>query len=130
MFYRVAADLVVLFHLGFLLFVVAGALLVVRWRWIAWFHLPCAVWGSLVELWGWICPLTPMELHFRRLGGQAGYSGGFVEHYLLPILYPTHLTRDHHLILGVLVIALNVILYGYVFRRARGERSGILRDQT
>jgi len=130
MFNRTAADLVVLFHVGFLLFVVAGALLVVRWRWLAWVHLPCAVWGSLVELLGWICPLTPLELHFRRLGGQAGYSGGFVEHYLLPILYPTHLTRDHQLILGVLVIALNVVLYGWVVRRARGKRSRNFPDQT
>jgi hypothetical protein len=117
---QIAADLVVLFHLAFVVFVVAGAVLVLRWRWVAWLHVPCAVWGGLIELFGWICPLTPLEIHLRRLGGEAGYSGGFLERYLIPILYPGALTRGIQIGLGILVVALNVALYVLVWRRARG----------
>ena len=93
MIYRALADLVLVVHLGFVLFVVLGGLLVVRWPWLAWLHVPAAVWGVLIEFMGWICPLTPLENSFRVAGGGAGYSGGFIEHYIRPILYPAGLTR-------------------------------------
>ena len=119
--YRLLADLVVVAHLLFVLFVVAGGLLVLRWPRLAWLHVPAAVWGALIEFAGWICPLTPLENRLRRLGGEAGYEGGFVEEYLLAILYPAGLTRTHQLVLGALVLALNLGVYGYVLWRHRAE---------
>jgi hypothetical protein len=119
--FHIAADLVVVFHLAFVVFVVAGALLVLRWPWVAWIHLPCAIWGGLIEFFGWICPLTPLEIHLRGLGGEAGYAGGFLERYLIPILYPGALTREIQIGLGVFVVALNVALYVLVWKRARGR---------
>src|SRR5574337_273160 len=86
--YLLIANLLVFLHLAFVGFVVLGALLVLRWPRLAWIQLPCALWGALIEFAGWGCPLTPLENRFRQLGGQAGYAGGFIEHYLLPILYP------------------------------------------
>lgn len=123
---RLGADALALLHLTFVLFVVFGGLLVLRWPRCACLHLPAAVWGALVELTGWICPLTPLENQLRRIAGKAGYPGGFVEHYLMPLLYPPGLTRDLQLALGVGVLLLNVALYGLVlFRRARrGRRTG------
>ena len=123
MVYRVLADLTVLLHLAFVVFVVVGALLVLRWRRVAWLHLPCAAWGGAIEFFGWICPLTPLELELRRLGGEAGYSGGFLEQYLIPILYPGALTREIQIVLGVVVVALNAGLYFLVWRRGRGRGS-------
>lgn len=121
--YRLLADMVVLFHVAFLVFVVLGGFLVLRWGWVAWMHLPSAVWGTLIELFGWVCPLTPLEIRFRQLGGEAGYSTSFLEHYLMPILYPTHLTRGIQVVLGVLVLALNLGIYAWVF--ARRKRGGV-----
>jgi hypothetical protein len=88
---------------------------------VAYLHIPAAVWGALIELAGWVCPLTPLEQWLRRRAGGAGYSGGFIEHYILPVLYPSALTRPIQLILGVLVIAANLGIYAYVFRRNGGE---------
>ncbi|MEZ4587840.1 MAG: DUF2784 domain-containing protein [Gemmatimonadales bacterium] len=119
---RVAADLVVLVHLLFVVYVVAGALLVLRWPATAWVHLPAAAWGALIELTGWICPLTPLENRLRAQGGEAGYAGGFVEHYVLPVLYPDGLTSGTQRALGLLVIVLNLFLYSLVVRRARRAR--------
>lgn len=116
---RVAADLVVLVHLLFVVYVVAGALLVLRWPASAWVHVPAAAWGALIELTGWICPLTPLENRLRAQGGEAGYPGGFIEHYVLPVLYPDGLTPATQRALGLLVIALNLVLYSLVVRRAR-----------
>ena len=113
MFYRPLADVLVLLHLVFVVFVVAGGFLVLRRPRLVWVHLPAAAWGFLIELFGWICPLTNLEVDLRRMGGEAGYSGGFVEHYLLPILYPTGLTRGHQLFLGLLVVAVNGGVYGW-----------------
>ncbi len=87
---------------------------------MAYFHIPAAVWGALIEFAGWVCPLTPLEHWLRRQAGSAAYSGGFIEHYILPILYPSALTRDIQLLLGFLVIALNLAIYAYVFRRRQG----------
>ena len=119
MLYRLLADLVVLVHFGFVLFVVFGGLLALRWPRAAWFHLPAAVWGAGIEFLAGICPLTPLENHLRRLGGEAGYTGGFVEHYLLPVLYPSGLTRGVQLVLGILVVVFNVAVYAWTYRRSR-----------
>ncbi len=122
--YRVLADLVVGLHVLFVLFVVAGGLLVLRWPKVAFVHLPAAVWGAAIEFAGWICPLTPLENSLRRQAGESGYSTGFIEHYLLPILYPSALTRDIQLLLGVAVIGINLAIYAYVVRRRhKGRRS-------
>lgn len=111
------ADLVVVVHFLFVLFVVAGGFLVLRWPRVAYFHIPAAIWGAAIELVGGICPLTPLENSLRQQAGGIGYSGGFIEHYILPVLYPSALTRDIQLLLGLLVLVLNVAIYGYVFRR-------------
>ncbi|HEY5940625.1 MAG TPA: DUF2784 domain-containing protein, partial [Gemmatimonadales bacterium] len=119
---RLMADLVVAVHFLFVLFVVLGGLLVLRWPRLAYVHVPAAVWGAAIELGGWICPLTPLEISLRQQAGGTGYSGGFIEHYILPVLYPSALTRDIQLLLGFLVIAFNVTIYAYVFRK-RGQRN-------
>lgn len=96
----ILADLVMIPHLAFVIFVVCGGLLVLKWRWIAWLHLPAAVWGAVVEFTGWICPLTPLENWLREQGGEASYRSDFIAQYLLPVLYPEDLTRDLQLLLG------------------------------
>ncbi len=113
----VLADSVVLLHMCFVVFVVAGGLLALRWRRMAWVHVPCAVWGAWIEFAGWICPLTPLEIWLRRRAGEAGYERGFIEHYILPVLYPSELTRSTQLVLGIVVVVLNVVLYAWVWRR-------------
>jgi hypothetical protein len=119
MAFRVLADLVVVAHLAFIAFVVAGGALV-RWRrGIALLHLPCAIYGAAIELWGWTCPLTPLENHLRRLGGERGYAGGFIEHYLLPIIYPRALTPRAQAALGILVALVNLAIYAWALRRRR-----------
>lgn len=117
--YAVLADLVLIAHVAFVLFVVGGALLVVRAPRLAWLHLPCAAWGAWIELSGGVCPLTPLEVELRRRAGEAGYAGGFLEHYVVPILYPPGLTREIQIVLGVAVLLLNLGLYAWVWRRRR-----------
>lgn len=120
MIYRLLADLVVLLHLAFVVFAVAGGLLVLRWRWVAWLHLPALAWAAFVEFSGRICPLTPLENTLRAAGGEAGYAGDFVEHYLLPVLYPVGLTQDVQLLLGAGLVVLNACVYGFLaWRRPR-----------
>jgi len=119
MVYAVAADLLLVFHFGFVCFVVAGGLLVLKWRWLMVLHLPAVAWGALIELQGWLCPLTPWEQQFRLAAGQVGYHGDFVGHYLLPVLYPPGLGHDTQLILGSVVIVVNVIVYGWLILRRR-----------
>lgn len=121
MLYEVLADFVLILHLCFILFVVLGGLLVLKWRWVAWGHLPAAAWGALVELAGWICPLTPLENALRRAAGGGAYDTTFVERYLVPIVYPSGLTREVQMALGLLVLAINLVVYGVVWRR-RGRR--------
>src|ERR687897_3391396 len=101
MAYRILADLVVGVHALFVVFVVFGGLLPLRWPWVAAVHLPAAVWGTLIEFRGWVCPLTPLEKSLRASAGQAGYEGEFVEHYILPLLYPGQMTRGIQVSLGV-----------------------------
>ena len=117
MLYRVLADVVVLLHTAFVVFVVVGGFLVWRWRWVVWAHVPCALWGIAIEYGGWICPLTPLEKAFRARAGLEGYRGGFVEHYVIPLLYPAGLTRPAQATLGTLVLAVNLVAYGMLVRR-------------
>jgi len=124
MIHRFLADVLVVVHLAFVLFVLLGGVLVLWRRRLALLHLPVAAWGVLIELSGWVCPLTPLEVRLRRLGGQAGYSGGFVEHYILPVLYPSGLTRQHQVWLGILVGLLNLGIYGWILRRMAKNRGG------
>jgi len=119
MIHSALADLVLVVHFGFIVFVGLGGLLALRWPRAAFVHLPAALWGILIELFGWICPLTPIENSLRRSAGEAGYSGGFVEHYLLPIIYPGGLTRDVQLTLAAIVVAVNLVVYLVVWRRLR-----------
>lgn len=117
---RLAADVVIFLHLGFILFVVAGGFVVLRWEKLAWLHIPCALWGVWIEFTGRVCPLTPLENWLRIAAGSAGYSGGFIEHYILPFVYPAGLTRGIQLVLGVGVIVINLCIYGLVvFRHLR-----------
>lgn len=121
MLWRLLANLVVLLHGLSILFIVFGGFLTWRWRWLAWVHVPFAVWGVLIEYYGWVCPLTPLENALRARAGLAGYSGGFIEHYLLPIIYPAGLTPRVQLVLGTLVLAVNLAAYaGFVYRGLKG----------
>ena len=114
---RVLADGLVLIHLAFVAFVVLGGLLAFRWRWMPWVQIPCAVWGFLIELCGWICPLTPLENRLRRQSGVEGYEGGFIEHYLVPLLYPDWLSLPVQVVLASIVVAANALIYFAVWRR-------------
>jgi hypothetical protein len=117
--YGFLADLVLWIHLAFVLFVVGGGLLVLKWPRIAWLHLPAAIWGAMIEFAGWICPLTPLENRLLIQSGESPYQGDFIDHYLLPILYPTELTRTVQIVLGLLVVVINVALYGWAAAKIR-----------
>lgn len=119
MLFRILADLLVGLHFLFVVFVVTGGFLTWRWPRVAWVHVPVAVWGALIEFAGWICPLTPLESRLRRAAGQAGYAGGFIEHYIIPIVYPGGLTRELQIALGAVVVVVNAIAYGRLIRRRR-----------
>jgi len=116
MLHRWLADLVLLVHLAFIVFVVLGGFLVLRRPRVAWLHIPAALWGTYIELFDGWCPLTPLEKHFRLLGGQAGYEGGFIEHYVTAIIYPDGLTRTVQITFGVLVVLVNIAVYRKVLR--------------
>ena len=119
MMYPLLADLVLIVHLAFVVFVLCGGLLVLRWRWIAWLHLPAAVWGAVVEFTGWVCPLTPLENWLRTQAGEATYPGDFIGRYLPSILYPDALTPDIQVVLGVLVLVVNLAIYGWLWQAGR-----------
>lgn len=120
---RVLADLVLVVHGLFIVFVVAGGFLALRWPRVAWIHLPLAAWGAWVELANEVCPLTPLENSLRRAAGEAGYEGGFLERYLLGMIYPEGLTRDVQILLGTLVVVVNLVVYGFVLHRRRSART-------
>lgn len=120
--FALLADLVVALHLAFVAFAIAGGLLVWRYPWVAWLHLPALLWAIGIEIYGGVCPLTPLENQLRVMAGEAGYAGGFVEHYLLPVLYPAGLTRDTQVVLGLGLAGLNALIYlGLLRRQARGR---------
>ena len=120
--FRVLADATVVLHLGFVLFVVLGGLVVARWRRVAWVHVPAACWGAWIEFADWVCPLTPLENWLREQGGGTAYSSSFIEHYLLPILYPESLSRELQWVLGGAVLLINVVVYIVVFHRGVRRR--------
>ena len=119
MSYRLMADIIVVTHFAFTIFVLLGGILAIWWRKIVWLHIPAAVWGALIEFAGWICPLTPLENRLRIKGGEAGYQGGFVEKYILPVIYPEGLTREIQIILGVFVIIVNLAIYWKIFHKGK-----------
>jgi len=119
-----SADAVVLLHLGFIVFVALGGLLALRWPRVAWVHLPAVVWGILIELTGWVCPLTPLENRLRATAGEPAYTGSFIDRYIMPIVYPHDLTRGMQLVLAAAVIVVNLIIYGNLVFRRRGQGSG------
>lgn len=124
MWYRIAADFVLITHFAFVLFVVLGGFLALRWPRLAWVHLPVALYGAIIEFLGFICPLTPLENSLRQRGGEAGYSGGFIDHYITATIYPSGLTRGIQLVLGVAVLVLNAVVYAIVVRRAHRPATG------
>jgi hypothetical protein len=111
------ADILVLLHLAFIAFVSLGGLLVLRWPILAYLHIPCLLWGIAIELGGFICPLTPLEVHWRLAAGQAGYDGGFIDHYIMPLIYPPGLTRAIQVSLAVALVVFNGVIYGYLWAR-------------
>lgn len=115
--YRLLANAVVACHALFIVFIILGGFLAWRWRWVAALHVPCAIWGVLIEYRGWLCPLTPLENLLRAKAGEQGYSGGFIEHYLLPAIYPAGLTPRVQAVLGTAVLAVNLLAYGVLIRR-------------
>ncbi|HEV2042790.1 MAG TPA: DUF2784 domain-containing protein [Casimicrobiaceae bacterium] len=119
MAYRAAADAILVAHLAFVLFVVFGALLLLRWPRLAWLHIPAFVWAAFIEFSGTICPLTPLEVALRQRAGQAGYGGSFVDHYVVSLLYPEGLTQNTQAMLGAMVVAINAAIYIVAFRRRR-----------
>jgi len=126
---RVLATFVVLIHMAFVAFVVAGGVLALRWPRVAWVHLPAALWGAMIALVGWICPLTPFENWLRVRGGAVAYDTGFLEHYLLPVLYPVAMTRGLQIGAGAFVVLVNALVYWRVFHarcagHARGAAAG------
>lgn len=116
---RLTADAVLVLHLAFIVFAMLGGLLALHWRWMPCLHVPAALWGFFVEATGRICPLTPLENTLRQQAGQSGFSGGFVEHYLIPLIYPSGLTRDVQWLLAGVVVAVNLAVYGWVLARRR-----------
>jgi hypothetical protein len=98
-------------------FVIAGGLFVMRFSWVALLHIPAVVWGAVVEINGWICVLTPWENRLRNLAGQEGYTQGFIEYYLIPLIYPAELTHDMQLVMGVIVITINLCMYTFIIYR-------------
>ncbi|HEX8411743.1 MAG TPA: DUF2784 domain-containing protein [Thermoanaerobaculia bacterium] len=116
MTYNLAAATIAVLHLAFIVFVLLGGLLVLRWPKLAWVHVPAAVWGVLIEFFGWWCPLTRWENYFLEQAGRAGYGGGFVAHYIMPVIYPPGLTRGMEIAIGILVLVINVSVYMKAFR--------------
>lgn len=114
MFYRVLADLVLILHFAFIVYAIFGGLLVLKWKWTIFLHIPVVAWGVLVEVFAWICPLTPLENEFRMAAGIADYSGSFVDQYLIPIVYPDNLTREVQWLLGIALLLINLVIYSMV----------------
>lgn len=115
--YLLLAEITVLLHFLFVVFVTIGALLLLRWPKLIWLHLPALFWGIYIQFSGGYCPLTPLEKTFRQLAGIETYDGGFINHYLIPIIYPPGLTYEMQIMIGIGLIVMNLLFYGlYVFR--------------
>lgn len=121
MIFKILADLVLVLHFCFILFVLFGASLVFKYPRVIWFHLPIAAYGMLISFFRWVCPLTPLENTFRALAGEQGYETGFIEHYLLPLIYPGDLTSSIAITMGLFVLTLNGLLYGVLFYRNKKQ---------
>lgn len=121
MVYSLAADAVMLVHFAFVLFVMLGGIAAWRWPRMAWLHLPALAWGVLVTVMRWVCPLTPLEQRLREAAGQASYEGGFIAHYIEPLVYPQELPWSIKLFLAALLLAFNVALYWHAWYRLRHE---------
>ena len=117
MIYRVLADLILVTHFAFAIFTVLGGVLILRWQSLLWVHLASVFWGVVIQWANLTCPLTPLESYLREMGGEGGYRGGFIEHYVSMILYPENLTVELRYLLVIVLIAVNLIVYGYVFLR-------------
>ena len=113
------SELLVLVHFAFVLFVVFGGMFTLKWRWMVWVHLPAVLWGVIVEVTGWVCPLTILENNFRLQAGQQGYGGDFLAHYLMPVLYPPGLDLNLQLLMAGTAILINIVIYSYVFKKTR-----------
>lgn len=122
--YNVAADFIVLLHFSFIVFVLIGGLLVFKWRWLIWVHLPAAIWGALIVIVGWICPLTPIENMLRQAGGSEVYLTGFIQHYIEPVIYPSDLKPEIFIAMGIFVIVVNVIVYTIIFIKCKRIKGG------
>jgi Protein of Unknown function (DUF2784) len=122
MFFRVSADLVVVIHFAFVIFAVLGGILVLKRKKWAWMHVPSLLWAALIEFADWMCPLTWLEDWLREKGGATSYSGDFVGHYLLPVLYPDKLTRSLQITLGLLVVVGNAVIYAWLLRQTMKMR--------
>ena len=121
MLYQLAADAVVLLHFGFILYVVLGGLLSYKWLYLLWLHLPAVIWWAVMSMAGWICPLTPLEIKFRAAGGGGHYSSGFIEHYILPVIYPAGLSRELQTTMGIALLVVNVLVYlGLIIKYKNG----------
>jgi hypothetical protein len=119
MLYQVSADLIVLLHLGFVLFVLLGGFLLIKWPRLMWLHLPAVAWGAFVEFSGWICPLTPLENWLRARAGETTYAGDFIVRSLTSILYPGALTHEIQLILGTALLVVNLAIYSWLRQTPR-----------
>jgi uncharacterized protein DUF2784 len=119
MAYRAAADAILVAHFAFVLFAVLGAFLLLRWPAFVWLHAPAVIWAAFIEFSGAVCPLTPLEVALRQQAGQAGYAGGFIDHYVVSLLYPEGLTPDMQIMLGTVVVAISAAIYLVAFRRWR-----------
>lgn len=121
MIYSIAADALLIVHLLFILFVILGALLVMKWRWMIYLHLPAVFWGVLIEFSHGICPLTPWENNLRLAAGEVSYESSFIEQYLIPLIYPAHLTNNTQIVLGYLVIIVNLSLYLWLALKIKNQ---------
>ena len=120
--YKFLADLVLLFHFTFILFVVFGGFTVLKWRRIIYYHIPTALWGAIIEISGWVCPLTPLEIELRVRAGSGFYTGSFINHYLTPIIYPPGLTQQLQYYLAAGVIIINAAAYYLIWKKLRESK--------
>ncbi len=120
--YRLASDAMMIAHLLYIIFVVVGGLAAFRARWVLWLHVPAVSWAIYVQYWGRLCPLTTWEQELRNRAGEAGYEEGFVDHYLMPLIYPGDIPAAMHLVLGTAVILINALIYGRLIAVARRSR--------